>query len=246
MTTTGVAAGAQADGVCSACAASSTAIDRSGGVRPGLDRHPHLGAARGPAHLLAAGAAGLGAVAAVGELGVVPHLLTVEVSPVIRTPRSDRRRGDSQSIVSATNDGREHHLRTGGAEAGIGLERVDERPQPVALGDRVVVEQRDVVDAVEVGEPEVAAAREPDVVGVLDHAHVGQLALDDAGDPVDRRVVDEHDLQRVLGPVDLLERREAAHGHLAAVVVEHDDAHPRRGRGHRCASAVGRPGSGRW
>ena len=53
------------------------------------------------------------------------------------------------------------------------LERVDQRSEPVPIGDGVVVEQRHVVDVVEVADAEVAAAREPDVAVVLEHLHRG-------------------------------------------------------------------------
>ncbi len=181
----------------------------------------------------------------VGELGVVPDLTPVdreprdlhaELAPVARRPRRRRLEGEGHER------GGEHDLRIGGAELLVRLEGVDEGAQPVPVRHRVVVEQGHVVDPAEILEPEVAATGKPGVVGVLDHVHPGHLAADTGCDAVDRRVVDEEDVERVLRPVDVVQRFEAPQGHVAAVVVQYHDTHARSTGHHREAGR----GADRW
>ena len=122
----------------------------------------------------------------------------------------------------------EEHLRGRGAEVGLGFERVHERTQPVPLDERVVVEQRHVVDVPEVVEREVVAGRVAEVAVGTDHARPrtsGHGPLDAA---VGRRVVHEHDLEPLRWPVDSCETFEAALEEATSVAGDDDDADERR------------------
>src|SRR5690606_31040376 len=84
-------------------------------------------------------------------------------------------------------------------------------------------------DTLEVSHGEVVR-RETTVSVVVHQAHAGEPTLDLLGAAVGRRVVDDHQVELVLGPLDAFEVLEAPDDVLATVVVEDDQAHLPAGR----------------
>ena len=93
----------------------------------------------------------------------------------------------------------------------------------------VVVDERDVVVGADtrVADAEVAPAGEAQIGQRLQQHDVGVVVTDPISDAIDRAVVDKDDLDAVARIVEPAQRVETAQRHLAAVVVQHDDADAR-------------------
>ena len=109
----------------------------------------------------------------------------------------------------------------------------------------VRVDQRDVADALEVAQRQVVG-REAGVDRVVHEDEVGEARREAVGAAVGRRVVDDDDLEaerqagrRRGGRRCRVQRLDAAHDVVAAVEVEHHDAH--RGRRREVAALATRP-----
>ena len=186
-----------------------------------------------------------------GRLREVEALVELDPFVVALAVESDAGHADPElALVAADRPGVGHldedllelageqDLRARRAEVLVGVERVDERPQPARRDRRIVVDEGDEVELAGRSDPEVAPAGEPRVGERLDDTHRRELDRDAFDDVVERPVVDHHDVEPVRRIVGRQQRLEAVDRHLTAVVVDHDDAHERVRRFHQVASAA--------
>ena len=191
-------------------------------------RHAEGGLPVGPSEGLLARRPALGMMEAGREQGVAPAVVAPHLHPA--HPHAEPtavswRRPVTAAHAQVGEAVGEEDLRAGGPHIVGALERLDERLQVGRLGERVVVDQADVVDGVQIAQAQVVG-REPDVAARRDDAHPGA-----DGQPlrrsIDGRVVHHDDLEELLGPVELLEVVDALLHQRAAVEVEDDQADPR-------------------
>ena len=152
----------------------------------------------------------------------------------VDTSDGDRRKADADRTTAKGVDHRRlhvHHPRSeieeqlGAHRTDVGwFRRRDEWAEPTGLHDRVVVDQRDEVRAVEVGHPDVAATGEPLVAVVGDDAHRRSVATQGRDHVVGGGVVDDHHLQLVPVATCAEQGIHTPKGDRAAVVVEHHHA----------------------
>ena len=102
----------------------------------------------------------------------------------------------------------EEDLRTGGTESGISHEYPGELAQPRRLYDYVRIDQTHLIHTVEVGKGEVVCS-ESGVAGIPDEAYSGMAGGQAVYRTIRRRIVDDHDLESFLRPVQPVERVEA-------------------------------------
>jgi hypothetical protein len=175
--------------------------------------------------LLASTGTVLEAPEALDPLGVPPRVLVGDLDtgqsdpkvPTVARARPEGGRDDGQ----VEEPRREEDAGTGGAEPGIGIQRLDEGTQPMRVDEGVVVDQGHVVQALEVRHGHVVGGKAEIGPRGAD-LEVREPAPELAVAAVGRGVVDHHDLEVGGRPVGAAERLHAVDDVTAAVVVQDD------------------------